>query len=173
MKKVTTLVLFILFVATSYAQSDNNINNQAIYTVKTEISELKNRTLACKVRNHTIIVDQPKEFNADDLGPTPPEMIAIAYGSCVVSTMQLLALQRNLIVKNIYVEVEGFIDFSKALGISNAKSRTGFSELNLKIRFDSTMTKEEKELFINNVLKIGAAIDNVDNPTPVKYEIIN
>lgn len=171
MAKTITLIFFILLAIGSYAQSDS-INNAAIYTVKTEISELKNRTLECKVRDHTIIVDQPKAFGADDLGPTPPEMLSIAYGSCLVSTMQLLALQRNFFIKDIFVEVEGSIDFSKALGLSDA-NRAGFSELNLKIRFDSNMTKEEKELFINDVLKVGAAIDNVNNPTPVKYKIIN
>jgi hypothetical protein len=86
--------------------------------------------------------------------------------------MQFLALQRNLTVKDIFVEVEGSIDFSKALGISDA-NRAGFSGLNLKIRFDSDMTSDEKKSFINDVLKIGAAIDNVDNPTPVKYELID
>ncbi|SHE74520.1 OsmC family protein [Dysgonomonas macrotermitis] len=169
MTKIATFALFILLAVNSYAQNDS-IDNPAIYAVKAEISELKNRTLECKVRDHTVFVDQPKVFGADDLGPTPPEMLAIAYGSCVVSTMQLLALQRNLTITDIFVEVEGHIDFSKALGISNT-NRAGFSGLNLKIRFDSDMIKSEKESFINDVLKIGAAIDNVDNPTPVKYEI--
>lgn len=171
MKKIINLVLSILLAVNFYAQNDS-INNPAIYRVKTEISELRNRTMECRVRNHTIIVDQPKAFGADDLGPTPPEMLSIAYGSCVVSTMQLLALQRNLIIKDIFVQIEGNIDFSKALGINDA-NRAGFSGLNLKIRFESDMTKEEKKLFINDVLRIGAVIDNVDNPTPVEYEIIN
>ncbi len=171
MEKITTILLFILLTVSAYAQQDST-NNPAIYTVKTEISELKNRTLECKVRDHTILVDQPKTFGADDLGPTPPEMLAIAYGSCVVSTMQLLALQRNLTVKDIFVAVEGSIDFSKALGISDA-NRAGFSGLNLKIRFHSEMTTAEKRSFIQDVLKIGAAVDNVDHPTPVKYEIID
>lgn len=170
-KAILCFILCVVCTVTAIAQNDS-INNQAVYTVKTEISVLKNRTLVCKVRNHTIIVDQPKAFGADDLGATPPEMLSIAYGSCVVSTMQLLALRRNLTVTDIFVEVEGSIDFSKALGINDA-NRAGFSGLNLKIRFNSSMTKEEKKSFINDVLKIGAAIDNVDNPTPVKYEVID
>lgn len=164
--KIYISVLLFLFTVSSYAQ-----DNSTIYNVKAEISTLKNRTLACKVRNHTLIVDQSQAFGADDLGPTPPEMLAIAYGSCVVSTMQLLALQRNLDISEISVNVEGTIDFSKALGISN-ENRAGFSSLELKIQFKTEMTKLEKEAFVNDVLKIGAAIDNVDNPTPIKYEII-
>lgn len=164
--KIYISVLLFLFTMSSYAQ-----DNSTIYNVKAEISTLKNRTLSCKVRNHTVIVDQPQVFGADDLGPTPPEMLAIAYGSCVVSTMQLLALQRNLEMTDISVKVEGTIDFAKALGISDA-NRSGFSGLKLKIQFKSDMTKSQKGAFVNDVLKIGAAIDNVDNPTPVSYEVI-
>ncbi|WP_029902428.1 OsmC family protein [Prevotella sp. 10(H)] len=170
MTRKIIFTLFLLFAANSFSQE--NPQNSAIYNVKAEISQLKNRTLVCKVRDHSIIVDQPKEFGADNLGPTPPEMLSVAYGSCVISTMQLLALQRNLAISNIRVTVEGQIDFSKALGISEA-NRAGFSGLHISIKFDSYMTKEEKKSFINDVLKVGAAIDNIDNPTPVSYEIID
>lgn len=155
----------------SFAQQDT-AQNDAVYNVQAEISVLKNRTLECKVRNHTVIVDQPQAFGADDLGPTPPEMLAIAYGSCVVSTMQLLALQRSLNISDISVKIEGNIDFSKALGISDA-NRAGFSSFMLKIKFKSEMTKVEKKSFIDDILKLGAAIDNVNNSTPVSFEIID
>lgn len=122
--KAIIFIFLSLFAVSSYAQDDSP-KSQTTYDVKAEISILKNRTLACKVRNHTVIVDQPQVFGADDLGPTPPEMLAIAYGSCVVSTMQLLALQHNLDITDISVKVEGTIDFAKALGISNT-NRAGF-----------------------------------------------
>ncbi|MEW6027679.1 MAG: OsmC family protein [Planctomycetota bacterium] len=36
-----------------------------------------------KVRSHTIIVDQPKESNGNDEGPTPPELFIASLGACV------------------------------------------------------------------------------------------
>jgi len=165
-------VFIILFLAIKLNAQSDSTKNPNLYPVKAEISVLNNRTLECKVRNHTVIVDQPKAFGADDLGPTPPEMLSIAYGSCVVSTMQLLSIKRNLSITDISVIVEGKIDFSKALGISDA-NRAGFPNLNLKISFKSDMTKAQKESFINEVIRIGAAIDNVENTTPVSYEIID
>lgn len=144
--------------------------NSPLYTVSAEIKEVKNRILECTVRDHKIIVDQPKSFGADDLGPTPPEMLALAYGSCVVSTMQFVALQRNLKISGISVKIEGTIDYSKAMGISDA-NRAGFSGFKLKIAFKSDMTPAQKQAFMANVFKMGAVIDNVDNTTPVTYEI--
>jgi uncharacterized OsmC-like protein len=57
-----------------------------IYNVKVDVKEVRNRTVQCKVRNHIVHIDQIKEFGADDTAPTPPELLAISLGSCVVST---------------------------------------------------------------------------------------
>lgn len=168
--KYILLLSAILFVNSVLGESDTSSTN-SLYPVRVEIQEVKNRTLKCKVRNHEIIIDQPKEFGADDLGPTPPEVLAIAYGSCVVSTMQLIAAQRKVKVSDILVKVEGVIDFSKALGLSS-EARAGFSELILSISFQSNMNNQQKQTFIDHVLKVGAAIDNVDNESPITCKFI-
>lgn len=142
-----------------------------IYNVRVEAKELRNRIVECRVRDHVVHVDQPKEFGADDTAPTPPEMLAISFGSCVVSTIQFMAMQRNIDVKNINVTVEGSIDFSKALGISD-KERSGFKDLKIGIKFESQMSDEEKQQFLKTVFECGASIDNIKNCTPVIYELL-
>ena len=151
-------------------QSIDSSRKSTLYDVKVTVKELKNRILECNVRNHTVIVDQPKQFGADDLGPTPPEMLAISFGSCIVSTMQFLAYQKKISLSDITVTIEGQIDFAKAMGISN-KNRAGFQELFVKISFKSNMSLSEKKNFINKILEVGATIDNVANSTPIRYEI--
>ena len=141
-----------------------------IYHVKVDAKEVKNRIVECRVRNHIVHVDQPKEFGADDTAPTPPEMLAIALGSCVVSTIQFIAMQRNIEVRNIHVTVEGSIDFSKAMGISD-KERAGFKGLNVRIKFDAAMSAKEKGDFIKRVFECGASIDSIENTTPVTYGV--
>jgi len=142
-----------------------------IYSVKVEAKELRNRIVECRVRDHVVHVDQPKEFGAEDTAPTPPEMLAISFGSCVVSTIQFMAMQRNIDVKNISVTVEGSIDFSKALGISD-KERSGFKDLKIGIKFESQMSDEERQQFLKTVFECGASIDNIENSTPVTYELL-
>jgi uncharacterized OsmC-like protein len=142
-----------------------------IYCVNVEVKEIQNRTLECKVRNHIVQVDQPKDFGADDSAPTPPEMLAVSLGSCVVSTMQFLAMQRNLLVKDIQVSVAGEIDYSKAMGISD-NERAGFKAFTIGVKFDSPMSREAKDEFLKSVFQCGASIDSILNPTPIIYELL-
>lgn len=142
-----------------------------IYQVRVEAKEVKNRIVECRVRDHVVHVDQPREFGADDTAPTPPEMLAISLGSCVVSTIQFLAMQRHIDVRNISVTVAGSIDFSKAMGVSD-KKRAGFGDLKVGIRFDAAMSAEDKAEFIKGVFECGASIDSIQNPTPLSYEIL-
>ena len=142
-----------------------------IYNVKVEAQEVINRIVECRVRNHVIRVDQPKEFGADDTAPTPPEMLAISLGSCVVSTVQFIAMQKGLSVRNIRVSVEGAIDFSKAMGISD-KARAGFGDLKVGVRFDAEMSAEEKQELVRAAFECGASIDSIRNATPVTYGLL-
>lgn len=143
---------------------------QAHYQVRVHVSEANNRTLRCAVRNHEVLVDQPKQFGADDQGPTPPELLAMSYGSCIVSTIQFLAIQQHKTIKNIQVTVEGTLDFAKAMNLPTT-ARAGFESLSAQLSFDSDMTTEQKQMFIKQVFAVGAAIDNIANPTPVSYHI--
>lgn len=142
-----------------------------IYNVKIDAKEAGNRLVECTVRNHVVHIDQPREFGADDTAPTPPEMLAISLGSCVVSTIQFIAMQKNIPVGNIQVSVEGHIDFSRAMGISD-EERAGFHDLKVGIKFDAPISAQEKEEFIQSVFQCGASIDSIQNATPVKYEIL-
>jgi uncharacterized OsmC-like protein len=147
-------------VGSIFAQEQDN-QQKPIYSVKAEIKELKNRTLECRVRDHKVLLDQPKQFGADDKAPTPPEMLAISFGGCVASTIQFVAYQRKIDVKNI-----------QALG-KCCSGRAGFSGLNVKVKFDSQMNSTEKKEFLDSVFKVGAVIDNVMNQTAIEYEIVD
>ncbi len=80
-------------------------------------------------------------------------------------------MQKNNDVRNIYVTVEGSIDFSKATGISN-KERSGFQSFNVGIKFDATMSDTERDEFIKIIFECGASIDNIQNTTQITYEIL-
>ncbi|HEX2959954.1 MAG TPA: OsmC family protein [Chitinispirillaceae bacterium] len=170
--KLCTMIFLLTFVLITYAEKADSSINSSLYTVKAEIKEVKHRTLEAVVRGHKVIIDQPTMFGADDLGPTPPEYLAISYGSCIISTIQFIAMQRGLKIENVSVAVEGVIDFSKAMGIQSSK-RAGLSGLKTKIYFKSSLNDEEKKAFLSDVFKVGAAIDNIQNTTPVTYEIID
>ena len=141
------------------------------YDVAVRVTEKGNRTLVADVRGHRIVIDQPREFGADDKGPTPPELLAVSFASCIASTIQLLALRNGLEITDISVTVEGSIDFSKAMGISD-EARAGFSGLTATVDFTSSLDAAARRKLIGEVARIGAALDNIENATPARY-IVN
>ncbi len=143
-------------------------NDDMIYHVAVNVTEKGNRTLEAVVRDHRIVIDQPREFGADDKGPTPPELLAVSFGSCIVSTLQLIAARNGLDIRDISVAVEGSVDFSRALGLSDEK-RAGFSALTATVDFTSSLDEAARRKLLDEVSRIGAALDTIENGAPVRY----
>lgn len=157
--------------ARSESAADSDLKKSSTsYKVHVDVKEIKNRVVEGKVRNHTIRIDQPKEFGADDSAPTPPETLAFALGSCFVSTGRLIAMQKNMNLRTIEAVVESELDFAKALGASDDQ-RAGFSGFKLIAKIDADMTSEEKEAFIREIASRCPMCDNLLNPTPIAYEL--
>ncbi len=172
---ICIIILTIAFFSTNSAaievgKSENEKKVNTNYKVRVEVKEVKNRIVEGKVRNHTIRIDQPKEFGADDTAPTPPETLAFALGSCFVSAGRLIAIQRNINVKAIAVVVESELDFAKALGMS-PKKRTGFVGFKITADIDAEISLEDKEKFIQEISSRCPMCDNIENPTPIFYEL--
>lgn len=163
------LIFTVLFIMSTITQA---YEKHAPYQIKVTSREIRNRIVESRVRNHRVVVDQPTDFGADDLGPTPPEYLAIAYGSCVVSTLRFLAALDKLEVHNIEARVEGEVDFSRIMGLKTS-NRAGLSGLRVFIRFESTMTEGEKKAFVKKAMELGAVLDNVQNKTDISYEIVD
>ncbi|NLD39509.1 MAG: OsmC family protein [Desulfatiglans sp.] len=170
-QRLTNLLLIfaVLFIIPAIVAAKEN---PAPYKIKVTSREVRNRIVESRVRNHRVVVDQPVDFGADDLGPTPPEYLAIAYGSCVVSTLRFLAVLDKLEIHNIEARVEGEVDFSRIMGLKTS-GRAGLSGLRVFIRFESTMTEGEKKAFIKKAMELGAVLDNVQNKTDISYEIVD
>lgn len=169
----TVLMVSLFTISTVLAETPKDSSaakNSTVYKVKVDVKEAQNRIVEGKVRNHTLRIDQPKEFGADDSAPTPPETLAFALGSCFVSTGRLLAMQKKMDVKNIEATVESELDFAKALGISQEK-RAGFSGFKITAKIDANMTAAEKEKFLQEIASLCPMCDNISNPTPISYEL--
>ncbi len=169
-KSLTLSLMVILILCWSPAVFSGE--NPAPYKVKVKSREVANRIVESHVRGHLVLADQPKKFGADDLAPTPPEYLAVAYSTCVVSTLRFVAMLEKLDINNIEVQVAGEIDFSKAMGNATV-NRAGFSGLEVSISFKSTMSKNEQLAFVEKAMGRGAVLDNILNRTPVSFKIVN
>ncbi len=168
------LLLVVLAVAVPASGAEEKVEQKAKPSstsyIKVEVRGLKNWVVEGKVRNHTIYVDQPKAFGADDSAPTPPETLAFALGSCFVSTGRLIALQKKLSLKSIEAVVEGELDFARALGASKEK-RAGYSGLKVLVKMDANLSPSEKQSFLEEIRSRCPICDNLTTPTPIRYEL--
>jgi len=118
-----------------------------------------------KVRNHTLRIDQPTAFGGDNTAATPPETLAFAIGSCIVSTGRLIAIQRKLDIQAIEAMVEGELDFANALGISREK-RAGYSGFKITMNIDADISKKK---LIDEISSRCPLCDNIQHATPISY----
>jgi len=74
-----------------------------------------------KIRNHTLVIDEPESNGGKDSGPTPIELLAASLASCTAITMQLYAERKGWDLGDIETEC----DFTPAKrGVpSNAEMR--------------------------------------------------
>jgi len=167
---IFSVFLMMFVIGTGIANANGEKKPNTIYKVKVEVKELTNRIVEGKVRNHTIFVDQPTEFGGDNIAPTPPETLAFALGACVVSAGRLIAIQKKLDVDSIQAIVESELDFARALGISK-KKRAGFSGFKIVVKINSNMSIKQKQAFLKEIETKCPMCDNLQNQTPINYEL--
>lgn len=165
------LVALVGWATPGVAEERPGAQSETRYPVKVEVREVKNRLVEGRVRTHKLYVDQPRAFGADDSAPTPPETLAFALGSCVVSTARLVALQKKLELKAVEAVVEGTLDFARALDLARDR-RAGFPALKISVKLEGRLTAAEKRALLEEARQRCPMCDNLANPTSLTYELV-
>ena len=58
------------------------------------------------VRNHRVVIDEPRNEGGDDDGPSPQEMLAASLASCTAVTMEMYAKHKGWDLGPVEVECE-------------------------------------------------------------------
>jgi putative redox protein len=58
------------------------------------------------IRNHQIVVDEPKDTGGDDEGPSPQELLAASLATCTAITMEMYAKRKGWNVDGLEVDVD-------------------------------------------------------------------
>ena len=70
------------------------------------VSYQRNLQHSVKIRNHTLILDEPKDLGGDDKGPTPYEIMLAGLGACTSMTMLMYARRKGWQVDNIEIDLQ-------------------------------------------------------------------
>ncbi|MBI5779820.1 MAG: OsmC family protein [Planctomycetes bacterium] len=97
-----------------------------------------------RARNHTIVVDQPKDGGGQDAGPTPPELFVASLGSCVGVYALWFCQKRKIPYEGMKINV----NWSKA-----ATPPARVDRIEIKIILPQGCPTEHKAHFIASVEK--------------------
>jgi len=141
-----------------------------LINISTTLAAGTNRQIIATTRGREMVMDIRKERGGDDAGPTPPECLVIALGGCIFNICRILAMEKQIELKDLRLSIDGDIDPSRAFGL-DTDSRAGFSQLSVQVEFFSELSEGEKEEFRQELLKRCPICDTVSNPTPLQIRI--
>lgn len=125
--------------------------------------------MVAKVRNFTIVVDEPPELGGTNEGPNPVEYLLVALAGCLAITGYVVAKEKGIDISSIKVKAAGILDPRKFQGLDG--ERAGYKEIKVEILPEGNFTESELSEWIKEVEKRCPVSDNLKNPTPVEIKI--
>jgi putative redox protein len=74
--------------------------------MKATARRASNYTHTVSVRDHQVVVDEPRERGGDDEGPSPEEFLAASLASCTAITMEMYAQHKGWELGPVEVDAE-------------------------------------------------------------------
>ena len=122
--------------------------------------------LMMSFRGFSFAIDQPESHGGTNAGPSPVELVLSSLAGCINVVVHMVAAERNVNIRGLYLTVEGELDPSRLMG-SPTDNRPGFSAIALTVEVDSDASAEE----IDEILRIAEArcpvADNLSYSTPL------
>ncbi|GMM17963.1 OsmC family protein [Lactobacillus amylovorus] len=131
------------------------------YLVKSKL-EGTEWQIANQTREHEFICDDNDKEH--DKGPNPVEYLCGSVNSCIVMSAGMVAKSHGLDVKNFRVE-----NNAKTESLGHGKSVV--TEMNIKVFFDSEMSKDEKEKFLAHTLHVSTVYQTVKEAVKIYVEL--
>jgi len=135
--------------------------------ISTTLEAGPNLRIIATTRGHETITGFRKEWGGDDAGPTPPEYLAIALGGCIINICRIMAVEKQIELKDLRLSIAGDVDPSRAFGLDTS-TRAGFSQLSVQVEFSSELSESEKGKFYQELLGRCPLCDTISNPTPLQ-----
>ena len=124
----------------------------------------------CKARNHSFLLDEPKELGGTDTGMNPVEAVLCALGACKCIVARCFAKAHRVELQDFRIEVEGDLDPDGFMG-KNKDVKIGFSEIRSKIYIKSSSSKENIEKFVEFIDKTCPVADTLTNSPKLITEV--
>jgi uncharacterized OsmC-like protein len=119
-----------------------------------------------KIRDFSLMADEPTWLGGTDKAPNPVEIFLGALGSCLATGYAANAAAMGIKIESMRIVQEGYLDLAGFFGISD-EIRPGFQNIKTITYIKSDAAKEELEALKNHVEKTSPCGDICSNPIRV------
>ena len=149
-------------------QKDFTVNPKNA-VVQYESSSILNEGLQSMVtlREHKLIVDEPKSFGGKDEGPSPVELILAALATCQEITYKAFATAAGINIESVSVNLKGELALQGFLAL-NKNTRPGFQSISGTVNIKSSSPKAEIDKLIDTVNTHCPVLDILSKGVPIK-----
>lgn len=108
-------------------------------------------SLAVLGGQHTIVIDEPAEFQGDGIGPQPFGMILAALGGCMVGTLRGVARQHGFDYDKATVNLSYRINLDTKGPLDPAERELRISTIIAKVTVKGALTDQQKHVLRHGV----------------------
>jgi len=130
--------------------------------------------LGAEQSHHTEFVfdgDHPEQFQSDDKGATPIELVLAGLAGCLTAGVATVASNRDIQLRSVKATLAGDQDVRGIMGV-DPDIRNGFSGITVSYEIDADASREEIEAIVAQSQKRSAVFDIVANPTNVTVQVV-
>jgi len=122
------------------------------------------------VQSFTYDADHPAVLVGRDQGPTPTEFLLVALAGCLTAGIGNIAAARGVTLYEVESTVEGDIDLSGILGLSD-QVRNGYERIRIAFKIKGDAPEEKLRQIVEQSRRRSAVYDVLTNGTAVDVSV--
>jgi uncharacterized OsmC-like protein len=123
-----------------------------------------------KIRQFSLVVDEPPSLGGTDAGPNPVELVLAALATCQEITYRAYATALGVPLENVSVKLEGSLDLRGFFAVSET-ARPGFSAVRGTVTLKSSASPEALAKLKEVVDAHCPVLDILRAPVPVELSL--
>jgi uncharacterized OsmC-like protein len=122
------------------------------------------------IKSYFADADHPTVLCGSDHAPTPVEWLLHGLATCLTAGIANIAAARGVKLTKVHSYVEGDIDLSGILGISD-EVRNGYQKISIRFEIEGDASPETMQKILNQARARSAVFDVLTNGVPVSVNM--
>lgn len=140
------------------------MNAVKLIHIKIEARNEQGYLVSATARNHSLLLDEPRESGGTDQGPTPLEALLAALAGCLIMTLRLHAQRSNVEIDSVYAVAEADVDPRGFIG----RAKPGLQNVKLHITIKSKADTRTLEELVKKAEEYCPVADTLRTQTPIE-----